>query len=63
MKNPVDAGGGLSVSKTWECYGGSAAREVRREVNEGRKSVESPEGHSYHELRLMGILYPTIIYK
>ena len=24
-----------------------------------RRSVESPEGHSYHELRLGGILYPT----
>ena len=27
-KNPVDAGGVLSVGKTWECCGGSAVWEV-----------------------------------
>ena len=59
MKNPADADGGLSIGKTWECCGGSTTREVRRDVVEGRKSVESLEGHSYHELRLEGILYPT----
>ena len=59
MKNPVDAGGGLSVGRTWECCRGSAVGEVRRDVAEGRKSVESPEGHSCHKLRLGGILYPT----
>ena len=59
MKNLVDTGGGLSVGKTWECCGGSATREVRRDVVEGRKSVESPKGHSCHKLRLGGILYPT----
>ena len=27
-KYPIDAGGVLLVDKTWECGGGSAAREV-----------------------------------
>ena len=59
MKNPIDAGGVLSVSKTWECGGGSAAQEVGRDVAGGRESDGSPEGHSHHELQLEGILYPT----
>ena len=48
----VDVGGGSSVGRTWECCGGSAAREVRRGVVGGLTSVESPEGRPYHELRL-----------
>ena len=60
MKNPVDAGGCLSVGKTWECCGGLAAREVRKDVVGGWKSVGSPEGHSCHKLRLGGILYRTL---
>ena len=46
MENPVDTGGGLSVVRTWERCGGSAAGEVREDVTEGRTSVESREGHS-----------------
>ena len=61
MKNLVDAGGCLSVGKTWECCEGSAAREVQKDVVEGRKSVEFSEGHSCHEFRLGGILYSTSI--
>ena len=60
MKNPIDAGGCLSVGKTWECCGGSTAREVRKDVFGGWKSVGSPEGYSCHELRLGGIFIPNI---
>ena len=46
MENPVDIGGGLSVGRTWERCGGSAVGEVRKDVAEGRTSVESREGYS-----------------
>ena len=59
MKNLVDAGGGLSIGRTLECFGGSAAREVRKDIAEGRKLAESPEGHSWRELRLRGYFVPS----
>ena len=61
MENSVDTGRGLSVGRTWERCGGSTVGEVRKDVAEGRTSVESLEGHSYHELRLEDILYPIVI--
>ena len=61
MENPVDTSGGLSVGRTWERCGGSAVGEVRKDVVEGQTSVESREDHFRHELRLGGILYPTIM--
>ena len=59
MKNLVDVGGGLSVGEARERCKGSAAREVRKDVAESWKLAESPEGHSWHELRLRGYFVPN----
>ena len=62
MKNPIDAGGGLSVGRTWEYCGGSAAGEIRKNIAEGQTSVEPLEGHSKYELRLGGYFIPNKSY-
>ena len=59
MKNLVNAGGALSIGRTRECCGGSAAREVWKDVAEGWKLAESPEGHSWRELQLRGYFVPN----
>ena len=59
MVSPAPTGGGSSVGRARERCGGSTAGEVRKDVIKGRASVGPLEGHSSHELRLGGILYPT----
>ena len=48
--NPIDTCGrccgSLSIGRTWEHCGSSIVREVRKDVAQGRMSVESWEGHS-----------------
>ena len=63
--NPVDtcgrSCGSLSIDRTWKYCGSSVIGEVWKDVAQGWTSAKSREGHSWYELRLGGILYPTII--
>ena len=60
MKNPVEAGGGLSVGKTWEFGRGSDVWEVEETLPEVESQLDPRRvTKSCYELRLGGILYPT----